>query len=571
MVEHSCFHTTFGPFVSVPGTPGQVPTDATPDVDAVHTEYRVGLPISGEAHVVTYSPERSGNWVVFTSSDVQLEVIDEADVSLKLVFEQHGETGCDALPIGRVFTLRANERYTLRLGPALATSEMLVIEYADDFLIRVGRDADADGFGSTVDAYVTNCTPPSGFAPNTSDCDDANPRVNPHAIEHCDDIDENCNGSPDDVGLSCRTGTGGCAAAGQFTCSDETATCDATAVEPKDESCNGVDDDCDGAIDDGGDSLCEQAHKPRCVRRDLAAFCGCTLDVDCGQVDSGRICNLVSNACEDGCSTTEGGNGCPTGETCETEGGVNVGLCVPDEPDVPNDVQVEQRGIGTVTTPGCQCVSAPQPHSRAATVVSFGLIALAWARRRGVQSLRRGAKLCMFSSSLVSMGCGGRTIDDEPHALLPESSCASQIGSKPISHACTHTTNGPFENVVAAASPDDAPNVDAIHVSYLIEPAEEASDSFVHFTPSRDGEHLMLLDEQVPLTVSKGTQLERPVFEGALTGCSTASFGQVYDLSAGERHTITLSASKRAPTLLFFEHLATFGKGAWQESCLEDE
>lgn len=387
MVEHSCFHTTFGPFVSVPGTPGNTAKADTPNVDPVHTEYRVGLPVAGEVHVITYMPERAGNWVVFTGSDIPLEVLDEDGNVEPVVFEQRQDTGCDALPIARVYEFSSGDRHTLRLGPADVTAEMVVIEYADDFLVRAGRDEDGDGFGSSVDAFITNCTPKTGFAPNTSDCNDQDPAINPLAIERCDDVDENCNGSPDDVGLQCRTGAGACQTVGKFTCDGEVAVCDAEVLDPESESCNGKDDDCDSTIDNGGDALCGEDEKPRCVRRELVAFCGCLLDVDCGGLDSGRVCDLETNTCQNGCSTVEGGNGCPEGETCESEGGVTRGVCVPDEPEERPDNQVRQQGIdsGGGEDEGCQCDLGTSREPRWGLFGLMGGFALARLQRRVVR------------------------------------------------------------------------------------------------------------------------------------------------------------------------------------------
>jgi alpha-tubulin suppressor-like RCC1 family protein len=59
-------------------------------------------------------------------------------------------------------------------------------------------DADSDGFGDPLTS-VYDCTMPSGFVTNNSDCNDANPLVNPLAVEICfDGIDNNCNGVTDE-------------------------------------------------------------------------------------------------------------------------------------------------------------------------------------------------------------------------------------------------------------------------------------------------------------------------------------------------------------------------------------
>ncbi len=61
-------------------------------------------------------------------------------------------------------------------------------------------DYDNDGFGdagSPVDA----CEPPEGTVANDNDCDDLNDRVYPGAREICDGIDNDCNGIVDDGGV----------------------------------------------------------------------------------------------------------------------------------------------------------------------------------------------------------------------------------------------------------------------------------------------------------------------------------------------------------------------------------
>ncbi len=84
-------------------------------------------------------------------------------------------------------------------------------------------DADGDGWGQGA---VQACAPAEGEVASGGDCDDADPDVNPGALEDCADAD----------------------ADGWAACED----CDDTsdAVFPgADELCNGLDDDCDGRTD----------------------------------------------------------------------------------------------------------------------------------------------------------------------------------------------------------------------------------------------------------------------------------------------------------------------------------
>ena len=58
------------------------------------------------------------------------------------------------------------------------------------------RDADGDGYGGTTP--TTACSAPAGYVTRGGDCNDANPAVNPGAAEVCDGMDNNCDGSIDD-------------------------------------------------------------------------------------------------------------------------------------------------------------------------------------------------------------------------------------------------------------------------------------------------------------------------------------------------------------------------------------
>ncbi|MGE3634439.1 MAG: lectin-like protein [Sandaracinaceae bacterium] len=64
-------------------------------------------------------------------------------------------------------------------------------------------DVDGDGFGdpSTV---VVSCDPVSDYVDDQSDCDDSNDRVFPTASDVCNGIDDDCNGAVDD-GVPCAS------------------------------------------------------------------------------------------------------------------------------------------------------------------------------------------------------------------------------------------------------------------------------------------------------------------------------------------------------------------------------
>ncbi|WP_437673500.1 putative metal-binding motif-containing protein [Sorangium sp. So ce131] len=107
------------------------------------------------------------------------------------------------------------------------------------------EDADGDGHGDLFGATVTAKCPPEGFAPTADDCDDRSPDINPSATETCNLLDDDCDGWVDErVREVCGVGM----------CAREADTCapgSCTPGEPAPEECNGLDDDCDGEVDEG--------------------------------------------------------------------------------------------------------------------------------------------------------------------------------------------------------------------------------------------------------------------------------------------------------------------------------
>ncbi|MBK7886546.1 MAG: T9SS type A sorting domain-containing protein [Bacteroidetes bacterium] len=59
-------------------------------------------------------------------------------------------------------------------------------------------DVDNDGYGDANGTGVYSCNPINGSVPNNGDCNDGNASINPAAVELCNGIDDNCNGLVDD-------------------------------------------------------------------------------------------------------------------------------------------------------------------------------------------------------------------------------------------------------------------------------------------------------------------------------------------------------------------------------------
>ena len=134
----------------------------------------------------------------------------------------------------------------------------------EDVLITFYLDADGDGFGDPAQPAEA-CARPEGFATSAEDCDDASPTTYPGADEVCDDADNDCDGEVDEDVLTTfyldADGDGfGDGDQSVETCilpdgfAETPDDCDDTAPTTypgADEVCDGVDNDCDGEIDEG--------------------------------------------------------------------------------------------------------------------------------------------------------------------------------------------------------------------------------------------------------------------------------------------------------------------------------
>ena len=132
-------------------------------------------------------------------------------------------------------------------------------------------DQDADGYGDVM-ATIEACERPDGAVENSSDCDDTDSLINPAAQESCDSVDNDCDGSVDEEGaigfqiffLDADGDSYGDSSSSTTSCTQpigyvsDGSDCDDSnvAINPGAiEVCDSIDNDCDGSLDDADSSV----------------------------------------------------------------------------------------------------------------------------------------------------------------------------------------------------------------------------------------------------------------------------------------------------------------------------
>ena len=128
-------------------------------------------------------------------------------------------------------------------------------------LIALWPDRDNDGFGDRDAPAQNRCAAVPGLATQAGDCNDSDASVHPGAPELCNGRDDDCDGlidgatvesgqsclEPSRVG-ACQTGLTACMS-GQLVCAQLNPQGGASPF-PRPERCDGLDDDCNGTVDD---------------------------------------------------------------------------------------------------------------------------------------------------------------------------------------------------------------------------------------------------------------------------------------------------------------------------------
>ncbi len=215
------------------------------------------------------------------------------------------------------------------------------LECGEDDRTCDGRDDDCDG--AVDDDYQGEGAPCGGpMCGGWVECVDGVVVVNctPHQIdvpEECNNIDDDCNGVIDENtnGIR-RCGLGACDVPGHFTCVDGHSSSDCPPPAPRDDTCDNVDEDCDGPRDEDypvtqitcGTGACLASGVHFCDRGQLISRCTprtpgpndtvCNgIDDDCnGMADDDFVPQLTQ--CGTGACRAQGMRACVAGSVVDS-------------------------------------------------------------------------------------------------------------------------------------------------------------------------------------------------------------------------------------------------------------
>ncbi|MET0286187.1 MAG: MopE-related protein, partial [Polyangiales bacterium] len=301
----------------------------------------------------------------------------------------------------------------------------------------------------------TNATPSSCMNAVETDCRPGSPRSATDST--CDGVDDDCDGTADEdfAARSTTCGNGACLAQGSETCVDGKTvnSCKARNPAVNDMTCDGVDDDCDGVLDEDftprasncGNGVCAANGTVTCVagRENDSCTPGTPTGTDgnCNGID--EDCNGLTDDLFSGMATACGTGACATTGMIVCIEGATSDSCKPGM-NAPNDLTcdgVDDNCNGT------------KDEGYVPTPSSCGMGAC---RRTGQVNCVNGrfSDTCRAGTPSSDNNCNG--IDDDcdgqidEHYVVPTSTCGLGVCQR---SGVINCVNGSTQNTCVAGAP----------------------------------------------------------------------------------------------------------------------
>jgi len=286
-----------------------------------------------------------------------------------------GDDTAEYNPATRTITVRLGEGATATAGGKIKPGASSVVRFRAKVLpasgsiqnqgvIKAAGEAGCEEQTWYTDGDTAIGTQPTVVTVNECETDADCPMTKPH----CDPATHTCQPCKTDADCpdsrpACQPdgSCGECSATNQTRCVAENPVCDT------------VTGTCVPCIPgpSGNAGVCsDDPNGTACVRDGDEVRCGCYTDADCGDAQSGRVCDTTTNTCVDGCRG-ESGNGCPAGYQC-TSTDTTIGVCQPVGP-----AAVSDQGAG------CGGCRVPPRSSSLGVWAILALAFLLMRRRQG--------------------------------------------------------------------------------------------------------------------------------------------------------------------------------------------
>lgn len=249
--SHTCVLTYAGvpicwgtnTYSQIAPTSGGIPTPHA--LDPYYTG-AYAMALGGDFTCLAYQNEQYGKRVACQGQDSGGQLGDGALATSPIADDVRNESG-DAM-LGRVLALAAGNAFVCALlptgrvtcwgdnsasqfgvaGPSRPHSDPIAVVPglpSTEGCNLVGTyfaDGDRDGFGDKYAETIRACTAPAGYILDGRDCNDGDPDLHPGATETCDEVDQDCDGLIDEGATDSDAACGACGVVcedGQ-TCSD---------------------------------------------------------------------------------------------------------------------------------------------------------------------------------------------------------------------------------------------------------------------------------------------------------------------------------------------------------------